>query len=527
MEELLAQLSTIARSMWRFRWLSVGVAWLVGIAGAVAAFAIPDQYEASSRVFVNTDSILKPLMSGLAVQPNVDQQVAMLSRTLISRPNVEKLIRMADLDLKAQSKAQQDGLVTDLMGSLQIKSVGRDNLYTLAYRDHDPAKAQKVIQSFVSIFIESSLGSSRKDTDSAKVFINEQIKVYEGKLLEAETRLKDFRIRNIEMQSRDGMDSVGRLSQMSEQLEQAKLQLREAEQALQASRQQIENEKSQNANAAGMGEAPSDEATLGIATPEIDSRIDAQKRNLDMLLQRYTEQHPDVVSTRKLIRELEEQKKKELSELRKAAAANPSAPLGGNNIVYQELNKMMANSELQVAALRARVSEYSSRYKQARELLKIAPQIEAEATQLNRDYEINKRNYEDLVKRRETAELSGDLDSATGGVDFRLIDPPRVSDKPVSPNRLILVLLAMVAAIASGFLVAFGASQLRPVFHSASELRAKFDFPLLGMVSMVASDSDHKRSRVDRFKFILSSGGLVGVFLVGLIGMSLIAARQG
>ena len=121
----------------------------------------------------------------------------------------------------------------------------------------------------------------------------------------------------------------------------------------------------------------------------------------------------------------------------------------------------MANSELQVAALRARVSEYSSRYKQARELLKIAPQIEAEATQLNRDYEINKRNYEDLVKRRETAELSGDLDSATGGVDFRLIDPPRVSDKPVSPNRLILVLLAMVAAIASGFLVAFGASQLQ------------------------------------------------------------------
>ncbi len=526
MEELLAQLSTIARSMWRFRWLSVGVAWLVGIAGAVAAFAIPDQYEASSRVFVNTDSILKPLMSGLAVQPNVDQQVAMLSRTLISRPNVEKLVRMADLDLKAQSKPQQDALVTDLMGSLQIKSVGRDNLYTLAYRDSDSAKAQKVIQSFVSIFIESSLGSARKDTDSAKVFINEQIKAYEGKLLEAEARLKDFRIRNIEMQSKDGMDSVSRLGQLSEQLEQAKLELREAEQALQASRQQIENEKSQNAAPASL-ESPVDDPMLGIATPEIDSRIDAQKRNLDMLLQRYTEQHPDVVSTRKLIRELEDQKKKELVELRKAAAANPSALPSGGNVIYQELNKMLANSELQVAALKARVAEYNSRYRQARELLKVAPQIEAEATQLNRDYGIHKKNYEDLVNRRETAEMSGDLDSATGGVDFRLIDPPRVSDKPVSPNRLILVLMAMVAAIASGFVVAFGASQLRPVFHSASELRAKFEFPLLGMVSMVASDADHKRSRVDRFKFILSSGGLVGVFLVGLIGMSLIAARQG
>jgi polysaccharide chain length determinant protein (PEP-CTERM system associated) len=313
---------------------------------------------------------------------------------------------------------------------------------------------------------------------------------------------------------------------LSEQVEQAKLELREAEQALLASRQQLENEKTQSGSASA-AESQADDMSFAVGTPEIDGRIDVQKRNLDVLLQRFTEQHPDVVTTRKLIRELEDQKKKELKELRKAALANPSNPSGSNNLVYQELNKMMANSELQVAALKARVSEYTSRYKQARELLKVAPQIEAEAAQLNRDYEINKRNYEDLVKRRETAEMSGDLDSATGGVDFRLIDPPRVTDKPVSPNRLILLVMAMVAAIISGFLVAFAASQLRPVFHSASELRSKFDFPLLGMVSMVTNDADHKRGRVDRFKFILSSGGLVGVFLVGLIGMSLIAARQG
>ena len=149
MEELLAQLSTIARSMWRFRWPSVLVAWLVGIAAAVTAFTIPDQYEASSRVFVDTESILKPLMSGLAVQPNVDQQVEMLSRTLISRPNVEKLVRMADLDLKSQSKVQQDALVTDLMTTLQIKSVGRDNLYTLAFRDSDAAKAQRPTNNYI------------------------------------------------------------------------------------------------------------------------------------------------------------------------------------------------------------------------------------------------------------------------------------------------------------------------------------------------------------------------------------------
>ena len=111
MEELFARISTIATSMWRFRWPSMLVAWLVGVVAAAVVFLIPDQYEATARIYVDTQSILKPLMSGLAVQPNIDQQVVMLSRTLISRPNVEKLVRMADLDLRSESKAEQEQLI--------------------------------------------------------------------------------------------------------------------------------------------------------------------------------------------------------------------------------------------------------------------------------------------------------------------------------------------------------------------------------------------------------------------------------
>ena len=111
MEELISQITTVARGMWKFRWTGLIVAWVVGAVAAVVALRIPDRYEAAARIFVDTQSILKPLMSGLAVQPNVDQQVSMLSRTLISRPNIEKLVRMADLDLKSESKGQQDALV--------------------------------------------------------------------------------------------------------------------------------------------------------------------------------------------------------------------------------------------------------------------------------------------------------------------------------------------------------------------------------------------------------------------------------
>lgn len=525
MEELFDQVATIARGMWRFRWHSLLVAWLVGIVAVVAVFRIPDEYEASARIYVDTQSILRPLMSGLAVQPNVEQQIVMLSRTLISRPNVEKLVRMADLNLKADSKADQDALVTELMNGLEIKSVGRDNLYSLSYRDSDPAKAQRVIQSLVSIFVESSLGNTRNDTATAKLFINDQIKSYEEKLAAAESRLKEFKLKNLQLEFSEGKDSAGQLASLAEQLDQARVELHEAENARDAARTQLSNEKTENANLTT--QSLLQESAVPVATPEIDARMETQKKNLDTLLQRFTEQHPDVIAARRLIAELEVQKKKESDALRREAVASPAA---GNrnyeNLVYQELNRLLATSEVQVASLRARVSEYTARYERAQAAIKTAPQLEAEASQLNRDYAINKKNYEDLVARRESAVMSGELESASGVADFRLIDPPRVSAKPVAPNRPLLFAAAMAASLGAGLACAFVASQLRPVFFNADELRAQLELPVLGIVTRVASDSDKRLERTYLLRFLAGSGSLVAIFVMTLLIMSVIAARR-
>ena len=153
MEEILRQALTILRATWKHRRLGMLVAWAVGAIAAGVILRIPNQFEASARIYVDTQSILRPLMSGLAVQPNVEQQVMMLSRTLISRPNVEKLVRMADLDLNLKGKAEQEALIEQLTKELKIQSIGRDNLYTLAYRSTDPATAQRVVQALVSIFV--------------------------------------------------------------------------------------------------------------------------------------------------------------------------------------------------------------------------------------------------------------------------------------------------------------------------------------------------------------------------------------
>src|SRR6478735_3313826 len=110
MDDLIRQGLTLLQGMWQRRWVGLAVAWIVGICGVIAIMRMPDVYEASARIYVDTQSVLKPLMQGLAVQPNVDQQVMILSRTLISRPNVEKLVRMSDLDLSVKSKPEQEAM---------------------------------------------------------------------------------------------------------------------------------------------------------------------------------------------------------------------------------------------------------------------------------------------------------------------------------------------------------------------------------------------------------------------------------
>ncbi len=507
--------------MWKFRWPGLVVAWVVAAIGVMVVWRIPDQYEAAARIYVDTDSILKPLMSGLAVQPNVEQQITMLSRTLISRPNIEKLIRMADLDLKTQSKGDQEALVERLTKGISIRTAGGANLYALAYQDSEQDKAKRVIQSMVSIFVESGLGASRKDTDSAKTFLSEQIKSFEAKLEEAELRLKEFRLRNLDRQGPDGKDVASRMAEIGGQLEAAKLQLREAEQARDAAKRQLAEARGTGGNSTL--QSLLQESTVSVATPEIDARIDAQKRNLDSLLQRYTDQHPDVQGTRRLLADLEQLKRKEVAELQKRAAANAAAaPVGANeSLAAQELGRMLATAEVQVAAIKARVNEYSSRFALVKESLKTAPQVEAEAAQLNRDYAITKKNYEDLVARRQSAVMSGELDVASGVAEFRLIDPPRVTPKPVSPNRLLLLPLVLAAALAAGLFFAFAASQLRPTFGDAAELRTKTGLPLLGIVTMLTTAQDRQKHRGSLYRFVAASGSLVGLFVAGLIAMTL------
>jgi polysaccharide chain length determinant protein (PEP-CTERM system associated) len=519
MDELIRQITTYARGMWRRRWVGLGFAWLVGLIGAGVLFKMPDKYEASARVYVDTQSILKPLMSGLAVQPDVEQQINILSRTLISRPNIEKLIRMADLDLQVKTPKQRDQLVDELMRTVQIKGGGRENLYTIAYRDSDRNEARRVVQSLLSIFVESSLGDQRKGSDTARRFIEDQIRTYEKRLEEAENRVKEFKLKNMGLMGPDGRDYFTKMTALGEELNAARSALRAAEQSRDALKREVAGEDPVFLPETQVG------PTGAPASAEIDARIDALKRNMDELLRRYTDQHPDVAGTRRVIAQLEEQKREEAEARKKAAAEKPaskSSPiLASTNPVFQQLRIALAESEANIASLRAKAGDLEARYRQLQALASKLPQVEAELAQLNRDYDVQKKNYESLLARRESASLANQMDAATGLADFRIIDPPSVAQNPVAPNRLAMLPAVLAAALGAGLFASFVLSQIVPTFPDARSLRELTQRPVLGTVSLLASPAITAKRRRGVLMFAGGVAGLVGMFATAMILLSI------
>jgi polysaccharide chain length determinant protein (PEP-CTERM system associated) len=514
MNEIVEQLRRVVRDVWLHRWIGLIAAWLVVVVGAIAVYLMPDQYEASARVYVDTQSVLKPLMSGLTVEPNLDQQIAMMSRTLISRPNLEKVVGMSDLNLAAKTNEQSDAQIDYLSRSIELRSTGGINLYTIAFRNSNPESARKVVQSLLTIFVESNLGNKRKDSDTARRFIDDQIKAYEQKLSQAENALKEFKLNNMAIMVGGDRDYFSQMSDAGGQLATAKLQLAEAENGRDALKHQMVGDEPVLFNQGALASAGGGGGSAGGGNSEIDGRILVLKQRLDEMRLNYTDAYPDMISTKRIIAELEAQKKKDAAEMAKATPGG--RPGLSSNPVYQQLQIQMAQAESDVASLKARVANYQARYDQLKVAATAVPKVQAELQQLNRDYEINKANYEKLIGRRESAQMSSDMDASAGLVEFRVIDPPRVSPRPVAPNRAMLVSMVFLGALGAGMGIAFVMGQLRPTFSDRKTLRDISGLPILGTVTMIWTDGQVRQRRRRLTWFVAATASLVCVYGAGL-----------
>ena len=511
------QVKQFLSTTWQRRRLVVSVAWVAAIVTAPLAMLAPNYFEASAKIYVDTQTVLKPLLAGLTYQPDIEQQLRMLARTIISRPNVERLVDRPELGVGVDKASSREKTVTRLMDQIKIAPSGAGNLYAITFKDRDSVRALKVVDATLDLFVNTGAYGKKRDSQEAGEFIEEQIKDYEGKLVAAENRLKEFKVKNFGTSGVSNQDYFARVSVLTEEVSKLQVDLHAAEQARDAFRRELAGENPQLPPEAGKAPASPAEA-------ELDARLEVQKKQLDDLLRRYTEQHPDVASTRRVIAQIEAQRR-QLAEARAQAVRSGVAPAdAATSPVYQKLRISLAETEAQVASLRAQLSAKQARLNDIRAVAGRAPVIEAELAQLNRDYDIMRKKYDELVSRRESAALTVKLDEASKLADFRVIEPPRVSPSPVFPGRLHIAMAAVLASLLAGLCAPAVMDLLHPTFRDLKALQAATGRPVLGRITLAISDEARRQMRSTDTRLATA---LAGLLLAQIAWLAWIASRGG
>ena len=504
MNDLVAQAIVFFNSLWRRRNQALAIAWLVCLAAWAYIATLPNVYDSSARVYVDTRSILEPLLQGLAIDSNSGAEVEVMQRSLLTRPNIEKVARMTDLDITATNAAEMEELIERLKEKIEVRRVSQDALYMINYSNQDPQVAHDVVQALLTIFVENNLGQNRQDMDTARRFIEEQIADYEQQLEAAEQRLAKFKQENMSLLSgQQGYE--GRLLSAQSSLKNVEGELQTATVRRNTLRQELKNtpEFFEVPNGQGASNGPPTNTALQIL--QFESTVET-------LLTRYTEQHPDVVTARRRLDALYRQQQEELDRAGPAGSAEWDGSSGVPNTLYEQLKLSLVNEEATIAALRQQVATANKSVEDLLDVRIQAPLVEAELTKLNRDYNVLKSKYEALLNRREAERISRAREFEADTIQFRIVEPPQVPINPSGPNRLLFLTLALIVGLGSGAGFAFLLTLSNDSISSVTQLRESFALPVLGVVGMQTVSKGRSWRAAKMLVFVTILAGLFVVY---------------
>jgi polysaccharide chain length determinant protein (PEP-CTERM system associated) len=504
-------------SAWRFRWIGLAAAAAVAIIGWIVVFMLPDRYEARASVFVDTRTALQPALQGLTVEQDVNVQLNYVRQSLLTGNQLEKIARDAGVLPESVKDPEQIAAALASFSErvvLSARSAGdsRDrtagSIYEFRYQDPSRERSIHVIDTVLNHFVEETLGGKRRGSEHAQRFLESQIRAYEQRLSEAELRLAEFKKANLGLMPNE---QGGYFEQLQAQIDQARVVENNLNVAL-SRRAELARQLRGDAVIGASGGAG---GALS-ASSETLTRIREAEVRLNELLLRFTDRHPDVIAARATLAELNARRDAEIDSLRRGDAAAAAASGVSSSPVYQSIQLQLNQADVEIAALRNQLAQLQSKAAELRQRLDVAPQVEAQYAALNRDYDINKAQYEALLASYEKARLGEEADTA-GSVRFEVVQPPTSPFVPVTPPRTLLIVGIFAGAMAFGGVLAFALHLLNPVVGSLRGLTKISDLPVIGVVSAAFPDQLGAKAKRQLLGFIGACGILFGLLILVLV----------
>ncbi len=493
MESLQDLVSRYGILAWRRRWWGVAAAWVLCIAGWIGVALMPNQYEASARVYIDADAVLTPLLRGIAADSSMSDQIDLLQHMLLSRPNLEKIIAKTDLQLDTKTPTDLERMVTRLGTDIKVNAQTR-NIFSIAFRNPDRQLSYDVVQAVLASYIENRAGDNRDDMEKASQFLDEQIASYERQLREAESKRAEFRTQYVDLLPGDG--GVNRLEQARTQVTSLTGQLADAK-----SRRVLLARELSTTQALVVTEGASGG---GYDTRSALRAAEAKLRDLQQI---YTDAYPEVISQRHVVENLRHSEAAPVASTGAKSAPNP---------VYEQLKLRLVETDALIESLQRQIDDATHERDRLNGIAHGAPNLEARYINLNRDYDVLRKNYDELLARREGMRIATAAQVRASNVKMVIIDPPQVPQTPVAPARVLLSIGVLLAGLAAGIGVVGAMMTLDQSFHSVIELRA-MGRPVIGAISLAVLPP----TLAMRLRHAAVFGSAIGLLVVALGGVLL------
>lgn len=448
--------------------LFAAVALVIMTAGVVFCYFLPKRYEAKSTVFVEKN-VITELVKGIAVTPSMDQAIKVLTYAITSRTLVQKVVSDLDMDTRVKNDAQMEAMYKEIQKNINVK-VKDNNLFIISYTDQDPRIARDFVNTLVRRYIEDNVSSKREESYGAIKFLSEQLDTLKERLDQSDRELTQYKAQKGGIISIDEGKLFQEINTAQQKLYDIQLRRRHLEGLRPLSRK---------------------------AGDPLQTKLVMLQKSLEELRVQYTDSYPEVVKVKTEIAELKEQMKGRKGD--DIPVADP-----------QELEKV----EAELHALKASEEGLKRYIATNQSLLRTIPTAKAGMEELELEKKNRKDLYDQLMSRHGQSEVSKQMEIQDKTTNFRIVDPAIMPVKPVSPDRVKIIFMAIVAGLAGAFGLIIGLDYLD---HSVKDVDVvkSLGFPVLAVIPRIRNDEQERQER--RRDFLLYQ--VAGCYFMLILGV--------
>ena len=425
----------------RRAWLFVIPALLCAAGGILVSLALPKQYTSHTRVLVESpivpDDYVKPVVSD-----DLNRRLASMQGEILSRTHLQELVTKFHLYQEDTNRVPMEVLVDRLRKAINVAPLsptpGTNSQAVLGFNVdvtlNQPKLAQDVCTEIASMFMDQNLRLREEQAEDTTQFLSKQLNDAKQKLDEQDAKLAAFQNQYLGAQPEDEQTNLTVLAGLTPQLEAVTQSLNEVQE------NKAFAESMLNQQLTGL------KASDGTSPESQEQELGQLQTQLSALRARYTDKHPEVLKLQAEIADLE----KRMQNPQPVTSVPVKQPSGPEPLEIQQLRAQVHQADLTVTEKRQEQAQLQQQIKTLQGRIQLTPMVQEQYKSLTRDYQTALDFYNDLLKKRDDAQMATELERRQEGENFRVLDPPSYPERPSFPDRRLFALGGLAVGLALG-----------------------------------------------------------------------------